>query len=111
MTREEITTIVSRASLTSERDVKRVVRRVLDKAGIFNFMPPANGYGKVGISDILCVGNGKPIAIETKFGYNKPTPNQMKFGFEWTRAGGLFVIVNERNIVDELCKVVEFVRE
>lgn len=110
MTREEIQAIVDRATMTNEGGVKRVVRRILDKAGVFSFMPPANAYGKVGISDILAVGYGKPIAIETKFGYNKPTANQLKFGKDWSDNGGLFLVVNERNIVDEMTKVMDFVQ-
>ena len=105
----DVEKVVSRTTFTNEKDVKRVVRRVLKELGVFAFMPPANAYGKVGISDILAVGNGKAIAIETKFGRNKPTINQIKFGNAWTNAGGLFLVVNERNIVNSMADVMEFI--
>ena len=107
--REEIQKIVDRTTFSNEGDVKKVVRRILKKAGVFSFMPPANAFGKVGISDILAVGYGCPIAIETKFGKNKPTVNQEKFGKDWAEHGGLFLVVNERNIVDEMTKVMDFI--
>ena len=82
----------------NEGDVKRKVKELLDDVGAFYFMPPANGYGRVGISDIIAIKDGRVIAIETKFGYNKPTPMQVKFGEQVTSAGGVFLVINENNI-------------
>lgn len=66
-------------TLTNEKDVKREVKKLLDKHGYFWWMPPANGYGKVGISDINAIKAGVFIAIETKFGTKQPTPMQTAF--------------------------------
>jgi hypothetical protein len=38
---------------TPESKVKTAVRRLLDEQGIWFFMPPANGFGKGGIPDIV----------------------------------------------------------
>lgn len=106
--RQQIEQIVERARFRSEKDVKRVVARILDAMQVQHFMPPANAYGKTGISDFLSLKNGKAIAIETKYGYNKPTKPQLMFGEKWQRGGGLFVVVNERNIVDQMWTVFLF---
>lgn len=100
--RARIETIVNRATITDEAGVKRVVRRVLDKAKVFTFMPPANAFGKSGISDIIAIKYGKAVFIETKYGYNKPSPNQLVFGDSVEKAGAVFVVINERNLIDRL---------
>lgn len=100
--------IHSRAQFNDEAAVKRVVRRMLDKYGYFSFMPPANAYGKSGISDVLALGNGRFIAIECKFKYNKPTPMQLTFGKDVEDAGGMFVVVNEKNLVITMNRVIHF---
>lgn len=63
----------------NEKDVKKQVKGLLDKHGWFWWMPPANGFGRTGIADILAVRKGVFLAIETKFGGNKPTPMQIAF--------------------------------
>lgn len=82
----------------NEKDVKREVKLILDLIGAFYFMPPANAFGRAGISDIIGLHNGKFFAIETKFGHNKPTPLQLKFGELVTTHGGLFIVINEANL-------------
>jgi len=64
---------------TNEKDVKREVKKLLDKHGWFWWMPPANGFGKTGIADINAVRKGVFLAVETKFGANKPTIMQTAF--------------------------------
>ncbi len=101
-----------RSGMDKEADVKRVTRRCLAHFDTqFHFMPPANAYGKAGISDILCVIEGRPVAIETKFGSNKPTVNQKNFGKAWADAGGLFLVVTDRNIVDMMMRIYTFIYE
>ena len=63
----------------SEKDVKKQVKSLLDKHNWFWWMPPANGFGRTGIADILAIRKGVFLAIETKFGGNKPTPMQIAF--------------------------------
>jgi len=81
----------------SEADVKHAVKKILDELGCFYFMPPSGAFGRSGISDFLGLKNGKFFAIETKFGSNKPTPQQLKFGEKVMAHGGIFVWVNETN--------------
>ena len=100
--RQRIQTIIDRATITDEKGVKRVVRRVLDKAKAYTFMPPAQAYGKAGISDIIAIKYGKAVFIETKYRYNKPSENQLRFGDEVEKHGAVFVVINERNICDRL---------
>lgn len=83
---------------TNEKDVKREVKKILDKHGWFWWMPPANGFGKTGIADINALRGGVFLAIETKFGSNKPTPMQTAF-LESVRAeSGMAFVVNEKTV-------------
>lgn len=85
---------------TSESDVKKEVKIILDLIGAFYFMPAAGAFGKSGTSDFIGTHCGKFFAIETKFGRNTPTPMQLRFGDAVLRHGGLFLIVNESNLGD-----------
>ena len=98
-----------RATFNNEDAVKRVVRRILDYYKVFHFMPPANSYGKSGISDILALSNGRFIAIECKYKYNKPTAQQLEYGKSVEEGGGLFVVVNEKNLPLILMRVLHFI--
>ena len=85
----------------NEAGVKAAVKRMLKDHGWFGWMPPANGYGRVGISDIHALKGGHFVAIETKYGGNKPTAMQAAFLGNIAQAGGTALVVNERNL-DEL---------
>lgn len=84
--------------MRNEKDVKAKVKKILDKHDWFWFMPPSNAYGKSGISDFIAVKNGTFLAIETKFGSNKPTALQVAFLNSIRNAHGFGFIVNEKNI-------------
>ena len=60
-----------------EKDVKTRIKKLLDDHDWFWFMPPANGFGRTGISDIIAVKRGVFLAIEAKFGKNPPTAMQI----------------------------------
>ena len=83
------------AKINSESAVKREVRKLLVNYGWFVWMPPANGYGKAGISDFHALKDGKFLAIETKYGSNTPTALQSKFLADIELAGGWAIVVNE----------------
>lgn len=106
--RQRVQAIIDRATITDEKGVKRVVRRVLNKAGVYTFMPPAQAYGKSGISDIIAIKYGKAVFIETKFKYNKPSDNQIRFGDEVESHGAVFVVINERNMLDRLVSTIVY---
>jgi hypothetical protein len=83
---------------TKEKDVKLEVKKMLDKHGYFWWMPPANGYGKAGVSDFNALKDGVFIAIEAKFGTNKPSPQQKAFCQSVLAESGFAFVVNEKNI-------------
>jgi len=89
---------------TPESKVKKRVREVLDKLGIYHFMPPANGFGRAGIPDIIACMNGHFIAIECKAGKGTTTALQDRELDRIHNAGGTTYIARESNI-DELQQI------
>ena len=87
-----------RKTHTKEGHVKDDVKALLDRFGWFWFMPPANAYGKSGISDIIAVKRGTFLAVETKFGANKPTAMQIGFLNSIRANDGFAFVVTERNL-------------
>lgn len=92
--------------MTPEAKVKKRVRQVLDKHEVYYFFPPANGYGRVGVPDIVCCVNGYFLAVECKAGGNKPTALQERELDKIAAAGGISMVVNE-DAIDGLEAVVE----
>ena len=86
---------------TPEAAVKAAVRKVLDRLGIYHFMPPGMGLGRSGIPDIIGCKNGKFIAIECKAGKGKTTALQERELIAICNAGGFTFVVNE-TCLDEL---------
>jgi len=86
---------------TPEGKVKAAVRKLLDRLGIYHFMPPGMGLGRSGIPDIIGCKNGKFIAIECKAGYGKATALQERELNAIAAAGGFACLVNE-TCLDEL---------
>lgn len=81
-----------------EADVKKQVKKLLDQHNYFWWSPPANGFGKIGVSDINALKNGVFIAVETKFGKNKATAHQKAFLDSVRAEKGYGFIVHEKNI-------------
>lgn len=88
----------------SEKDVKDAVKIILKKYKAWYFMPVTGGYGKSGVPDFACVYKGHPIFIETKFGYNKPTPLQKLEMEKLYNSGAIVFVINENSVsvVDDL---------
>lgn len=84
--------------MKNEADVKKRVKAALDTHGWFWWMPPANGFGKAGISDFNALKHGTFLAIETKFGSNKPTAMQIGFLNSVRQEQGFAFVVSDRNI-------------
>ena len=87
-------------AMTPEAKVKKRVREMLDKLGIYHFSPPGMGLGRAGIPDIIACYNGHFVAIECKAGTNKPTPLQERELNRIMNAGGEAFVVNENNITE-----------
>jgi hypothetical protein len=83
---------------TREADVKAEIKKLLTKRGWFYWMPAANGYGITGVADFLALRKGEFIAIEAKFGSNKPTVMQEKFLASVKAHGGRAMVVSEKNL-------------
>ena len=92
---------------TPEWKVKKAVRILLDTMGIYHFMPPANGFGRAGIPDIIGCMDGHFIAIECKAGKGQPTLLQSRELGRIDMAGGKTFVLRETNtneLEDYLCK-------
>ena len=83
--------------MTPEAKVKQQVRRMLDEFKIYYFFPPANGYGRAGIPDIIGCCLGRFIAIECKAGKNTTTALQERELQRITDAGGFAFVATETN--------------
>jgi Holliday junction resolvase len=84
--------------MTPEGKVKTAIRKVLDAEGVYYFMPPANGFGRAGIPDIICCVGGFFFAIEVKAGKGKTTALQDREIAAINNHGGIAIVVNETNI-------------
>lgn len=95
-----------RKSHNNEKHVKADIKELLDKHGWFWWMPPANAYGKNGISDFHATKSGVFMAIEAKFGKNKPTELQKAFLESIRAEDGFGFVVDEERIwvLDEFLK-------
>ena len=85
---------------TPEWKVKKAVRLLLDRLGVYHFMPPANGFGRAGIPDIVGCMDGHFIAIECKAGKGQTTALQDRELNAVLNAGGTVFIAREHNIPD-----------
>lgn len=81
--------------MTPEGRVKEVVKKLLDKLGVWYFMPAANGYGRAGIPDFICCVNGHFLAIECKAGKGKTTALQDRELRLIKQAGGTALVIWE----------------
>jgi len=85
---------------TPEAKVKTAVRKLLDSLDIYHFMPPANGFGRAGIPDIVGCMDGHFIAIECKAGKGTTTALQDRELNAILNHGGTVFIAREHNIPD-----------
>lgn len=83
---------------TPEGAVKRAIKKRLDAAGAFYFMPVSNGMGRMGVPDFVCCLQGRFIGIEAKAGKGKPTALQIKALMQIDAVGGLALVINETNL-------------
>lgn len=83
---------------TPEGKVKAAVKKILDAHGVYHFSPAANGYGRVGVPDIICCVNGYFLAIECKAGKGKTTALQDRELAAITKAGGVAIVINEDSV-------------
>jgi hypothetical protein len=84
--------------MTPEAKVKQKVRRLLDAMEIYYFFPPANGYGRAGIPDIILCHAGLFGAVECKAGKGQLTALQERELDKINAAGGFTFVARENNL-------------
>jgi Holliday junction resolvase len=92
---------------TPESKVKAQLRKKLDALGIYHFMPPANGFGRAGIPDVIGCYNGQFVAFECKAGKGKTTALQEREIARIQSAKGWAFVISELNVdhVEELLRL------
>jgi hypothetical protein len=94
--------------MKNEADVKKRVKQILKELGAWYFMPVPTGYGVQGIPDFICCYRGLFIAIETKYGGNKPSKWQAIRLREISEHGGYSVVIDENNVEELASKITVF---
>lgn len=89
-----------RRTYETEKDVKNEVKKLLTKYGWFWWCPPGNGYGTSGVADFNALKAGVFLAVETKFGYNKPTKRQQAFLQTVAAESGFGFVLNEKLLTE-----------
>jgi len=84
--------------MQNEADVKKEVKKVLNKLGAWWFMPVPTGYGVKGVPDFIVCLDGKFAGIETKYGKNKPSKWQQLQIEKIKAANGEALVINENNV-------------
>lgn len=87
--------------MTPEAKVKAKVKKLLDELRIYYFFPPANGYGRAGIPDVVGCFMGLFVAVECKAGRGKLTALQ-EVEIEKIKAAGGFTFVAREDNINEL---------
>lgn len=59
-------------------------------------------HRKVGVSDILGIYQGKPLAIEVKSAIGRLTDSQKKFLNEWAKEGGIAIVARSVEDVSQV---------
>ena len=89
-------------AMTPEAKVKKRVREILDEFCATNkgyyFFPPANGYGRQGIPDVICCIQGRFVGIECKANGGVPTALQDREALKIQKAGGLTFLIDEHTL-------------
>jgi hypothetical protein len=85
-------------TLTTEKDVKAEVKKLLTRHKWFWWMPGANGFGAQGVADFLALRDGVFMAVETKFGKNKPSQLQRAFLESVAAEDGFGLVVTETTL-------------
>jgi len=83
---------------TPEKKVKNAVRKMLDRHGVYHFMPPGMGLGRSGIPDIIGCYKGSFIAIECKAGKGQLTALQARELAAIKATGGFTFVAREDNL-------------
>ena len=84
--------------MTPEAKVKLKIHAALKASGAYAVNYIGGQYAKSGTPDILACLDGTFIGIEAKAGSNKPTALQIQSLSQIDKAGGLALVINEKNL-------------
>lgn len=94
--------------MTPERRVKRKLTEMLKKYGVWYFFPAANGMGRAGIPDVICIIRGQFVGVECKADRTKkPTALQAHCGEGIQAAGGRWFLVFDEDSCAELERYIQ----
>lgn len=91
--------------MTPEAKVKKKVKGILDELQVYYFFPPANGYGRAGIPDVIFCAQGNFGAIECKAGRGKLTALQERELEQIHNNGGFTFVAREDNLEEMRCLI------
>ena len=94
-----------KTSLSKEKDVKREIRKILDRINIWYYMPPASVYGRRGIPDFVCCLHGAFVGIEAKSPKMKKdglSPTQLLESRGIMKNGGEYIVVWDKESLEKL---------
>lgn len=83
---------------TPEVKVKERVVKQLKELGAYYFYPVTGGFGSSGVPDIVGCYRGRFFGIECKAKGNKPTELQKLNLNKIEGAGGIALVIDERNV-------------
>lgn len=84
--------------MKNEGDVKKKVVAVFKKYNVWYTSVNQAGYNKPGVPDYLACICGRFVGVEAKFGKNTTTPMQDRQLREIEQAGGVSIVVSDKNL-------------
>jgi hypothetical protein len=87
---------------TPEKRIKRKLTQTLKQERVWYFFPAANGMGRAGIPDVICIVEGQFVGVECKADKTKkPTALQLECGKKIKDAGGhWFLVYDDASIAE-----------
>lgn len=76
-------------------DTSRKVTNVVGQVGIIGGKKWIKGTGTNGTADISATIQGRSVKIEIKFGADRLSQDQIEYGNNVTRAGGIYLVVRD----------------
>ena len=98
--------------MTPEGQIKKDICTYLELKRVFYWVHqagkiPGRRLLRTGISDIIGIYKGRPMAIEVKAVKAKPTEEQVKFLEDFARAGGIAAVIRSVDQLERLLSEVD----
>lgn len=96
------------SAMTPEGKIKKKLVEMLKNEQVWYFFPAANGMGKAGIPDVICIVEGQFVGIECKADETKkPTTLQLMCAKDIRNAGGYWFLVFDDYSIAEVEKWIQ----